>query len=513
MAKSGNANRQRMINLMYIVFIAMMALNVSSEVIDGFTKVDQALRQTITTSEEQNGRLLATMHGAYEQNPHKVEQWHIKAQSLSTLTDSLVTYVESLKMAIAERTDGIGADLSAIKRKDYIGASDEVLLSPIDRRGKQLKELLNYYRGEVVSIHPDSNVAHLLNEPLRTLSPSPNMSWEEATFSGMPTIAAVTLLSKLQMDLRYAQGQTLSALIKRIDQGDVRVNQLTAQVIPDSRIVLKGMPYRAQVVLSAIDTTQAPLIEVNGRRMEGGNIFSVATTSIGNFPVKGFIETKRPDGATERQSFETSYTVIEPMATIAPLMMNVLYAGIDNPLNIAVPGVANSELTATISSGSIERRGAGWIARVPRADQDVTITVSAKIDGQVAMTMGRTNLRVRALPDPTPYIQLYSDAGQVSRFKGGRISKQALLKAGGIKAAIDDSMLDVPYSVVRFQLVSFDSMGNAIPEVSSGAIFSERQIQQIRNASRGKRMYVTEVIAKGPDGSERRIPSIELIVN
>lgn len=260
MAKSGNANRQRMINLMYIVFIAMMALNVSSEVIDGFTKVDQALRQTITTSEEQNGRLLATMHGAYEQNPHKVEQWHIKAQSLSTLTDSLVTYVESLKMAIAERTDGIGADLSAIKRKDYIGASDEVLLSPIDRRGKQLKELLNHYRGEVVSIHPDSNVAHLLNEPLRTLSPSPNMSWEEATFSGMPTIAAVTLLSKLQMDLRYAQGQTLSALIKRIDQGDVRVNQLTAQVIPDSRIVLKGMPYRAQIVLSAIDTTQAPLI-------------------------------------------------------------------------------------------------------------------------------------------------------------------------------------------------------------------------------------------------------------
>lgn len=513
MAKGGNANRQRMINLMYIVFIAMMALNVSSEVIDGFTKVDHALQQTITTSEAQNEELLMTMQSAYKQNPNKVDSWYAKAQGLSILADSLVAYMQTLKVSIVQRADGATADLTDIKRKDYIGAADEVLLGPIDRKGRYLRELLEQYRAEIIKIHPDSMMAHQLNGPLKTQSLLADLSWEEATFASMPTIAAVALLSKLQMDIRYAEGQTLSALIKSIDQGDLRVNQLTAQVIPDSRIVIKGMPYRAQIVMSAIDTTQAPLIEVNGRKIETGNIFTTTSSVAGTYPIKGFIEAKLPGGAVRREGFETSYTVVEPMATVAPTMMNVLYAGIDNPLNIAAPGVPSADLAATISSGTIERLGTGWVVRVPRADRDVTITVFARVNGTSSVMMGRTNLRVRALPDPTPYIPLFDDAGHTIRFKGGKISKQSLLKAGGIKAAIDDSILDVPYNVMRFQLVSFDSMGNAIPEVSLGASFSDRQIQQIRNASRGKRIYVTEVMAKGPDGIERRIPSIELIIN
>ena len=99
------------------------------------------------------------------------------------------------------------------------------------------------------------------------------------------------------------------------------------------------------------------------------------------------------------------------------------------------------------------------------------------------------------------------------KFKGGMIAKRSLVEADGILAAIDDDLLNVKYEVIRFELTFFDSMGNAIPEVAQGTNFSQRQKSYIRNLSKGKRFYITRVVAKGPDGIERTIPTIEVIVN
>ena len=133
------------------------------------------------------------------------------------------------------------------------------------------------------------------------------------------------------------------------------------------------------------------------------------------------------------------------------------------------------------------------------------------MDGSVKK-VAEQRLRVRSLPDPLPYIE-YKDAnGVAKRFRGGSLAKRDLLAAGGIKAAIDDDILEVSYSVVRFQLSFFDQMGNAMPEVGQGDRFSERQLSRIRSLSRGKRFYISEVIARGPDGVERKIPPIEVIV-
>lgn len=514
-SNNGNANRQKMINLMYIVFIAMMALNVSSEVIDGFAKVEDSIKETISTTETHNEQLAASMDHAYKLNPNKAETWHARATEIQQTTDSLVSFIQSLKVAIAQRTDGADADVNNIKRRDYIGASAEVMLSPIDRRGRALRQRLDAYRELAIRTHPDTAVARALMRPLDTAVPKGYATWEEAYFDNMPSAAATTLLTKLQADLRYSEGQILTALIKGIDQGDLRVNQLTAQVIPESRIVMRGGSYRANIVLSSIDTTQTPRIVIGTTELpaEAGGVYTANATQAGVIPLKGFIEMRTPSGSVERRDFETSYTVIEPMATVAPVLMNVLYAGIDNVINIAVPGIPMQEVSATASSGTLTRQGNHWIARPSKPGTDVTITVSARQSNGATAVVGRSTLRVRALPDPTPYVQIKDAEGNAKRFKGGRISKQELLAAGGIRAAIDDSFLDVAYTVVRFQLVSFDSMGNALPEVSQSASFSERQIQQIRNAGRGKRIYVTEVIARGPDGIERRIPSIELILN
>lgn len=194
-------------------------------------------------------------------------------------------------------------------------------------------------------------------------------------------------------------------------------------------------------------------------------------------------------------------------------MMNVLYAGINNPISIAVPGVPNTAISATMTNGSLTRSGDQWIARPSKVGAEAVVSVTATLDGR-AQNVGSMTFRVRKLPDPMPYIA-YTDAkGNPERYKGGRpFAKTLLLQADGLSAAIDDDMLNVAYKVLSFETVFFDSMGNAIPEVSAGSKFSERQRSSFRRLSRGKRFYISRVRAIGPDGIERTLAPMEVIVN
>ena len=330
----------------------------------------------------------------------------------------------------------------------------------------------------------------------------------------MPVSAAVTILTKIQNDVRSSEGEALSSLLNSIDVSDFRVNQINAYVIPESRVIIQGGTYNARIVLSAEDSTQTPNIFVNGRTLAPATngLFTAATGSIGTFPVEGYIEITGGDGSVMRRNFSDSYTVIEPMATIAPTLMNVLYAGIDNEISISVPGITPQDVSATMTNGSLSRKGNLWVAKPAAVGQDATISISARTGTQTRQLAAKS-FRVRALPDPTPYIE-YTDAnGNPSMFKGGALAKSVLVNTPGIKAAIDDGILNIPFRVTGFRTVFFDSMGNAIPEISNGSQFSERQMEQIRRLQRGRYFYISGVRAIGPDGTEREIAVIEVRVN
>ena len=331
----------------------------------------------------------------------------------------------------------------------------------------------------------------------------------------MPVAAAITLLTKIQSDIRYVEGEVLSTLLNNVDVGDYRVNQITAQVIPQSQIVMRGSQYKANITLSAVDSTKRPRIFVNGKELpeENNGLFTVNTGSTGTFPIKGYIEMPNSDGSFMRREFESEYFVTEPSATVAPTLMNVLYAGIANPIRIAVPGVPSGNVTASMTNGTLTRKGDTWEARPTKVGTEAIITVNARMGDGRNVEMAKTSFRVRALPDPLPYIEYKDENGNTRKFRGGQISKRNLVEADGILAAIDDDLLNVKYTVIRFELTFFDSMGNAIPEVAEGTNFSQRQKDYIRRLSRGKRFYITRVVAKGPDGIERTIPTIEVIVN
>lgn len=213
------------------------------------------------------------------------------------------------------------------------------------------------------------------------------------------------------------------------------------------------------------------------------------------------------NGDVIRRDFSQKYTVVDPSATVSADLMNVLYAGYTNPISVSIPGVPLNKVSATMSGGTFTPVGPGkYIAKPTAVGKDVTITVSSLLTGK-PQQMGQFTFRVRKLPDPTPYIQVGD-----SRFKGGGLAKGSLLGATGIKAAIDDGLLDIEFKVTGFEAIFFDNMGNAIPIVSNGAAFSARQMETFRKLSRSKRFYISRIKAIGPDGITRQLPAAMEVV-
>ena len=331
-----NSPRQKMINLMYLVFIAMMALNVSSEVLDGFGLVEGSLRTSIDNASTRNKIVNNELEAYYQSNPEKVRNWYEKGKRVKEASDNLFNYVQDLKVRIAQLADGKEADVNNIEHKDDLEAASRVMLAPVAGEGKKLRQQIEEYRKLMGDMVEDEAKTRVIEATLSTTPPRKaginTRSWEEALFENMPVAAAITLLTKLQSDIRYAEGEVLSNLLSSVDVRDYRVNQITAQVIPESQIVMRGSQYRANIVLSAVDSTKRPTVFVNGKELpyEANGLFTTVAGAPGTYPIKGYIEMPGSDGSTMRREFESEYFVTEPSATVAPMLMNVLYAGIAN---------------------------------------------------------------------------------------------------------------------------------------------------------------------------------------
>ncbi len=504
---------------MYIVLTAMLALNVSSDVLDGFTQVQDGLARTNDNVGERNEAIFHQLEAFAALNPDKGGPWLEKASQVRNATARINAKIDSLKYEIVRKADGDDGDPENIVNRDDLEAAAVVMLAPGNSRGEKLRLSIDSYREFVGSFIPDTakraNISQTLStDPIirkGTLTPQ---LWEEAKFEQQPVVAAVTLLSKLESDVLYAEGEALSSIYSQVDAGDVRVNELNAYVLPQSRMVMRGSKYTANIVLAAVDTTARPVVFVDGKQLDNDRgLYEFGTTQTGDFTYSGYLEVSHGDGSTTRHDFESTYTVIEPTATVSATMMNVLYAGIENPIGISVPGVATSDITASMTNGTLTRAGNSWIARPANVGTDATVTVTATMDGR-SVQVAQTVFRVRKLPDPTPFISFTDKDGNEDRYRGGKpFAKTYLTKAQGLQAAIDDGLLNTPFQVLSFETVFFDSMGNAIPEVSDGANFSSRQLQQFGRLQRGKRFYISRIKAVGPDGITRDLSPMEVIVN
>jgi gliding motility-associated protein GldM len=508
--------RQKMINLMYVVLMAMLALNVSNEVLNGFSIVEESLNRTTANATVENQAIYDNFEEQMKSNPQKVREWYEKAQQVKQMSDSLYQFAAELKQAIAQEADGDDGTPANLQNKEDLEAATQVMLAPGRGKGDALKLAIDNYRDGILKMITDTATQRTIASDLTTEVPSTGLgkNWQEYMFESMPAAAAVTLLSKLQNDVRYAEQEVLHTLVQNIDVKDIRVNMLEAFVIPNSQTIVRGDKFSAKIVMAAVDTTQVPDIYIGNQKLTlRDNIYERICGATGDFTLAGYMETVNGNGDKIRRDFSQKYTVVDPSATVSADLMNMLYAGYSNPISVSVPGVPLNKIQATMTGGTLQPTGPGkYIARPTKVGENVTITVTSTNTGR-PQQMGQFTFRVRKLPDPTPFIAMKDAQGNPSRFKGGGLPKSDLMGIESLGAAIDDGILDIAFKVVSFETVFFDNMGNAVPIVSDDSHFSARQKETFRKLARNRRFYISRVTAIGPDGIQRTLQNpMEIIV-
>ncbi|MCD6331764.1 MAG: gliding motility protein GldM, partial [Bacteroidales bacterium] len=440
MAQPRLVPRQRMINMMYLVLTALLALNVSKETLDVIAKVDKSLNQTIENFASKNNLTYADFEKAYTLNPVKTGPWKFKADSVRIKSQELVDKITQYKWAIVRVADGKKARLDSIKNMENLNIPAQVMLvDQIESNGKKMsraKDLRNSieaYRGFLLNMIDPSDTVLItsVKKALEIVDPpgtlrEPNRTWQQDNFEYLPLIGVITILTKLQSDVRNAESDVLNYLYQGIEKESFKFNELRAVVIPKtSNYIFKGSPYEAEVFLSAFDTTLAPDILVGGKPLpihDGRGIFKTIGNKTGKFKWGGIINYTTPDGNIVPYRFESEYEVSPPSLVVSPTKMNVFFNGLANPVEISVPGVPANRISASMTHGQIKLVSPGKFEVFPSTDQGIAVvTAYAMIDGQ-KRNMGSRPFRLRRVPDPV---------AMVNNQQGGPILKNILLAQTG----------------------------------------------------------------------------------
>jgi gliding motility-associated protein GldM len=293
----------------------------------------------------------------------------------------------------------------------------------------------------------------------------------------------------------------------QIDAGDFHINKIEAIVIPNSTYIIKGGKYRANIILAATDSTKLLDIEVNGRPLEG-QVYEVPVRAIGRYEFKGNISTRNLEGITMLYPFKSEFSVGELLPLISPDMMNIFYAGIDNPLSVYVPGVDPRDVEISVTNATQVKTPIGWNIRPNKTGAESVITVTALFDGEM-IPMGHKVFRVKPLPMPVAKLEHMNEYGK-EKFRGGSIAKNLLVTATRVIADSDDDDLDIRFKVLSFSLNYTDSEGNTLVEQAEGAELTERQLNILKKMTNGKTVYITNVEVIGPDNIKRRLQTIDI---
>jgi gliding motility-associated protein GldM len=505
------APRQKMISVMYLVLTAMLALNVDKSVVDAFVMVNHSFMQTIENFTAKNQRIYSDFAAAAQENQQKAGALNNEVLRVKANSDSLYHYIHSLKELIVKKADGPEGDVNEIKSPENLNFAAEVMIT--QKKGLALKEAINHYRESLLSLIDTSNT-QLVASIKKTLDTSPppkkegsTPSWEESKFEGYPLIAVITLMSKIQSDVRNAESDVINNLYTQIDARSFKFNKLQAQVVSKSDYVLQGTPYEAKIFLSAIDTTVKPEIIVGGTTLslvpgENAGLYKTIPTKEGKGELTGHINYKTPEGQIVPYQFKHEYEVAVPSMTVSPTKMNVFYAGLDNPVSISVPGISASNLKVDISIGSITPTKDGYIVKIDKVGAKPVITVSAMID-KTLKVIGTSPFRVKRVPDPVASV-----AGKID----GVITKNELLAQQGVLAKIPDFDFEMNFTVTSF-VVSTIKASFVMDEPTKGNRFSQKQIDLMKGLTPGSRLYIESIVVKGDDGITRNLPSISFKIN
>lgn len=555
MAGGKETPRQKMIGMMYLVLTALLAMNVSKDILNAFVVVNEGLYKSNEIFKNKNEQLFADFEAAKAKDAAKVEPFLKLANDVKKNTDELNKYIEALKKQLIIHTDGVPAEAAdtlvenmiGISSKDNYDKPTELMIGSEPASPKaateewsalQLKKKIEDYREATIKLFDAKDpsgkdmflpavkegmkkkVAVALDLPggIENGVPAP---WEIINFYHLPLVAAITNLSKIQTDINNVEADVVGTLLAAVKGKDVTFDKLTAKVIAPSSYILQGDEYKADVLLVAFNSTSNPKIyigdvdttikdefknPIKGTPEElkdvsaGAGHYVIKTGSEGLQRWSGVIEVDAPEGK-KYYPFGGEYMVAKPAAAVSPDKMNVFYIGVDNPVSITAAGVAPENLSPSMSGGTLSGSRGKYNVRVS-GGTEATINVGAKFGGKTT-SMGSFKFRVKRIPDP------------IGNFGGKEgddlIPKNLLTSVQGVTAVLKNFDFDVKFVVQSFD-VTMTSKGVLATESSNSMALTGAQKSLLNGAKSGTRVYIENIRAKGPDGTVRKIPGVNLKV-
>jgi gliding motility-associated protein GldM len=519
-----------MIGMMYLVLTAMLALNISKEILNAFVLVDETLvtstKNTMMTIESDYSHLKKQEIILGEA---KVRDALASAEKLRNASDEMVQYIEKLKSELLKESDksdlnpdGKPKEANDVKSKDNYSKPTNFFIN----QGNAVKlknEVLKYREFLLSLVHEGNKEAYKtaigLNVDDNFLNKDKKLEpWEIHSFQGTILIASVTILNKMVGEVRNAEALILKQIIANIGAQDFKFDKIEGRAIPNSRMVFSGDNYEADIIVAAYDSKSDPevfykmgidtlrdadITSANKLTGEKGvvKLKIAAGGNLGEQKYAGVIRVKGPDGIAKSYGFKDKYAVIKPSATVAADKMNVLYSGIDNPLSISAP-VDPTKLTLSMPGCNVTSAGAGkYSVAVPAnlIGKTVTATVNASLDGK-SQVMGATEFRVKSVPSPRPSI-----GGGIY---GGKRTKADITANSFLTASMgEDFVYDLKWNITSFKVIFVVRNMEEAPVVISGNRFSDELIKKINAATSGTVISFTDIKAKSSAG-ERVLPEV-----
>ena len=525
--------RQKMITMMYLVYTAMLALNVSAQVVDGFKTVGSAMTKSNENLQVKLDDTYANFEAALANSQDKVQADYDKAQEVRKLSAELGAYIdslqyvlmakisptaeihpdsknpkESIKMSVVnpDKTPNFDSIKKAIAmdgfrwlKMDELHESTNLFAAEKAGKGPELKARILEYKKKVREIlgEDSSNVNIALNVDSLLTPDNKLEAWEVVNFEEVVSGSSLVTLTRLRAETMNTEFDAVNMLYKHVNKGDFKFDQVRMISRPKSSYIIQGGVYETDVNVAAYDSHQEFTATINGQQLhsnDSGSVhYRVVCNNVGLQKVTGTAYVSNPDGGVKEYPISDSYFVAKPVAVVSLDNMQVLYAGIENPITASVPGVDSRNIKVTISEGQgklVQSEGDGKFMLTPAVGcKKIVLSVDATID-KGTQHMGSPVYKVRTIPAPIITVGGLRD--------GAKASRSSL--ASGVKVsarAAEGFDFKIPKGSIRVMSLEI-YVGNK-GFTCNGDNFEADALSAIKRANRGDKVYVTAQVMM-PDG-------------
>lgn len=550
MSSGKETPRQKMIGMMYLILTALLALNVSKEILKGFVMVDESIGKSKLILTENNIRVQKAFEayvndGNYEAKPYLLKS--IETQKSIRIVDA---YIDSVKLLIVRKTENINkTDTSQLRFMDKLDDYDTptyLLIGSSESKPITTKYSASDLRLQLTNLHTDLLVLidnmqkdsktklveesiNTLKQKLSTIKPidghismdGVKQNWEIENFYHMPMASVITNLDKIQADLKNVESEFLHVFAAASSKFIFKINKLQAKVIAPTAYILSGQEFKADVMLGASSTEltsdrmkvligatydeTTKKLTVPGSSItisDGMGKYQSVTNSTGQKNLKGVVVYKNPRGVDEFYPFDYSYMVAPPFTAVAADNMNIFYAGVDNPVSASCAGFSPTELKVTVTGcGAVATQtSAGKYVVTVKSAGTCSVAVAAKINGVYQQQGPVKTFRVKDIP--LPYLKM---GGKLAT-SNLEFNRNEIKLISGIGAESVGFMFPVSFVVKSFDV--FVQGGGIV--MCQGNILSDDAKYALNRMRVGQIAYIDNIKVRKPNGEIISIPSAKI---